>query len=87
MLAKVWLVVAVIFTAGSCRDIIDKLRQENNVLRAELSLDERQVRMLESESSQALFQAVDKEAQVIAKKIEELRDRASVRLVFACERV
>lgn len=36
--------------------------------------------MLESETSQAQFQAVDKDAQTIAKKIEELRDRASVRM-------
>ncbi len=60
------------------RSTIEKLRLENEMLKGELSLDERQSRMLEASSSQVLFQAAEKDALLVARRIEELKTKAAV---------
>ena len=63
------------------RSIIEKLRLENEKLKGELNLDQRQSRMLDSESSQILFQAVEKDAVLVARRIDELKTKAAVRFL------
>jgi hypothetical protein len=48
------------------------------MLKGELSLDERQSRMLEASSSQVLFQTAEKDALLVARRIEELKTKAAV---------
>lgn len=64
-----------------CRSIIEKLRLENEMLKGELNLDQRQSRMVDSESSQILFQTVEKDAVLVARRIEELKTKAAVCLL------
>lgn len=60
--------------------MIERIRQENEILKGELSLDQRQSRMLDSEASLMEFGKAERESAAVAKRVNELKDKASVRL-------
>ena len=66
----------------ACRSVIEKIRAENAILKGELGLDNRQSRMLDSEGSVQLIQSVEKEAAALARRIDELGERAQVCFAF-----
>ncbi len=62
------------------RAAIERLRLENEALKAELNLEHRETMMLESEPAKARLAGLEKEAANMMRRVEELRRQEFVRV-------
>jgi hypothetical protein len=63
----------------SCRSAIERMRLENEALKAELHLEQRESKMLESDFAKDRLSAIEKESNLLLRKVEDLRRQEFVR--------
>ena len=65
---------------STCRAAIERMRLENEALKAELHLEQRESKMLESDVAKERLTAIDRESTTLLKRVEELRRQEVVRI-------